>query len=216
MIPLIRVHDVNYGLVERTDLGEMADLLASVFSRFDPPAIAAGLSFDDVRELVRHYGQRVPDDALTVIARSQPSGKLIGAMLTDDFADPPPKHLEGLLAGNFKSIGAILEKLDGQYRKIRQVHPGTILHLFMLGVDPAFGGKGIARNLVQVTLENGRQKGYQRAVTEATGRVSQHIFRSHGFEELFRVPYQEFIFDGERPFSVIVDHEAIVLLERAL
>ena len=135
-------------------------------------------------------------------------------MLTDDFASPPPDHLENLLSGNFKPIAALLEGLDDQYRRIHKFDLGKILHLFMLGVAPDFGGKGIARMLVQQTLENGRSRGYERALTEATGKVSQHIFRSQGFVERFRIVYKEFLHEGKRPFGTISDHEAVILLER--
>ena len=52
MITITQVQDIIYGLPETTDIKEMADLLANVFSRFEPPAVAAGLSFDNVREIV--------------------------------------------------------------------------------------------------------------------------------------------------------------------
>jgi ribosomal protein S18 acetylase RimI-like enzyme len=151
-----------------------------------------------------------------MIARNQSSGKLVGAMLTDDFAAPQPEGFEKLTTVNFAPIAALLEKLDDQYRTVCPVAPGKALHLFMMGVDPDFGGRGIARTLVEVTLDNGKWKGYEKAITEATGKVSQHIFRSTGFVEQFRVPYQEFHFQGKYPFRTIVDHEAIMLLERNL
>jgi len=215
MILLKQEQDIDYGLMEHADIEEMMNLLATVFSSFDPPAVAAGLSFDEVHKLVKHYAQRAPSEALTVIARSQPSARLIGAMLTDDFASPPPEDLDNL-AGNFEPVAALLEELDEQYRKIHRVEPGKFLHLFMLGVAPDFGGRGIARTLVQLTLENGRHKGYERAITEATGNVSQHIFRHQGFVERFRIPYREFIHNGKHVFDTIVDHEAVILLERNL
>ena len=137
------------------------------YRRYEPPAVAAGLSFDKVREIVVLYAQRAPGDRLTIVARDQPTGRLIGAMLTDDFASPPPDHLEHLLSGNFRSIVALLEGLDEQYRRVQIVDPGKILHLFMLGVAPHFGGRGVARMLVQQALENGKHRGYELAITEA-------------------------------------------------
>lgn len=216
MIPLVKSGNIEYGLVERPDLKEMANLLADVFSRFEPPAVAAGLSFDDMYEIVRLFGQRAPDDALTVLARDQISGKIVGAMLTDDFASAPPAQIEQLLMGHFSPIAALLEELDDQYRRIHRIDPGKVLHLFMLAVAPEFGGKGIARTLVRVTLNNGRRNGYDRAVTEATGNVSQHIFRSLGFVDRFRILYKEFDHGGRRPFESITEHQSVVLLERHL
>jgi ribosomal protein S18 acetylase RimI-like enzyme len=215
MILLTRSQDVDFGIAEEADIDAMAQLLAGVFSRFDPPAVAAGVSFDEFLELAKSYGRRAPDDGLTVIARLQSTGELIGAMLTDDFASPPPARVEPL-AEHFKPIVALLEGLDQRFRQFHQVTPGRYLHLFLLGVAPEFGGRGIAHTLVRLTLENGRHKGYERAVTEATGNVSQHIFRNHGFIERFRIPYREFEYNGKCIFNTIVDHDSVMLLERHL
>jgi hypothetical protein len=52
------------------------------------------------------------------------------------------------------------------------------LHLFMIAVDHRHKGRKVAHNLVRACLQNGARKGYHTAVTEATGVISQHIFRS--------------------------------------
>ena len=215
MIVVADVQDIQYGLLESADLEELIELLADVFSRFDPPAAAAGLSFDDARALVRLFAQRAPYDALTIVAREQSSGKLIGAMLTDDFATPPPGGVDNL-SEHFHPIAALLDGLDEQYRKTRRVVPGEILHLFMLGVSPEFGGKGIAHTLVQLTLDNGKRNSYKTAITEATGNVSQHIFRKLGFIEQFCTAYKEFHYHGKQIFETIVEHDAVILMERKL
>jgi GNAT superfamily N-acetyltransferase len=210
-----RIQDVVYGIAETADIEEMADLLANVFSRFEPPAVASGLSFDEVREIVLQYGWRAPADGLTLLARDQPSGRLIGAMLTDDFATPPPVPPDRL-PKKFMPIAALLDELDRQYREHHSVVQGDALHLFMLGVAPDFGGKGIANGLVRLTLDNGKQKGFSRAITEATGNVSQHVFHKQGFVGRFRIAYPDFRFEGRRTFETIVEHQAVLLMERRL
>lgn len=215
MIVIADAQDVRYGLLESTDIEEMAVLLADVFSRFDPPAVAVGLLFDEVCGLVRLFSRRAPDDALTVVARVKPSGRLIGAMLTDDFTCPPPEGIDKVTK-HFDPIAALLDRLDEQYRNTHSVRHGEILHLFMLGVDAGFGGRGIAQTLIRLTLDNGKRKGYKSAVTEATGNVSQHVFRNLGFAEQFRTAYREFNYRGTRIFNKIVEHEAIILMERSL
>ncbi len=215
MISLTRSHDLSYGLLEQADFEEMAELLASVFSRFEPPAVAAGLTLDDVREVVRHVGQNAAADKLTVIARLQPAGTIVGAMLTDDFVSPASVSSDAL-PRRFAPIGALLEALDGRYRTLRHPAQGRFLHLFMLGVTPDFGGRGIAGTLVRLVLDNGKKRGYDVAVTEATGKISQHVFLKQGFRECFRVAYQEFRYDREAVFESIADQGAAILMERDL
>jgi ribosomal protein S18 acetylase RimI-like enzyme len=110
----------------------------------------------------------------------------------------------------------MLDGLDADYRQGRTIAPGHYLHLFMLGVDPRFGGRGIAQQLVAACLSNGREKGFTHAVTEATGVVSQHIFRKLGFTERLRVPYQDYRYEGRPVFASIREHDATILMDRPL
>jgi ribosomal protein S18 acetylase RimI-like enzyme len=215
MISIDERSDLEYGVCEATDVREMAHLLAKVFSRYDPPAVAAGLSFEELEQLVSLFGPRTASDGLSIIARARPSGDIIGALLADDFVSSLAEGFDKEFE-HFAPVGALLNELDEQYRKTRTMVPGEILHVFMVGVEPEHGGKGIAQTLVRLCLENGERKGYRVAVTEATGRVSQRIFRKLGFADRFSVSYKEFNYGGRRVFQGIQDHDAAILLEKHL
>ena len=215
MILLRQTQGISYGLAEATDVGEMTDLLAGVFSRSEPLAMATGLTFDEMQTIVGHLGQRIADAGLSVIARDQQSGTLIGASLTDDFAIPAPENID-VLPGKFRPIAEILEGLDQQYRKTHRINPGEVLHLLMVAIAPDSGGKGVASMPLTLTLEYGQQKGYVKAVGEVTGKASQHIFRKHGFVERFSIHYSDFQYQGKRVFNSIGEHEAVILMERTL
>src|ERR1051326_3404485 len=92
MIDVTQEQNIIYGLPETADIEEMAELLADVFSRYEPPAVAAGLSITTVREIVNLYCRRAAGDGHTIVTRDGSTGKLIGAMLTDDFAGHPSEN----------------------------------------------------------------------------------------------------------------------------
>jgi len=46
--------------------------------------------------------------------------------------------------------------------------------------------------------------------------MSQHVFRKLGFVGRFQVPYQEFMFDGQRVFSSIEGVDGTVRMTREL
>lgn len=206
---------IEYGLLEEAEFGAMAALIADAFSRSEPPAVAAGLSASDVERLVSAFRAKALAEALTVVAREVPGGALVGALLTEDFGTPPPEGLEEAVP-RFAPIGALLEGLDRRYRDTRAVVPGSRLHLFMLAVADHAAGRGIAHRLVGACLENGKARGYGFAVTEATGKVSQHVFRKLGFRDLFSTAYADFRHEGRAVFSSIVGHEGTILMERTL
>lgn len=214
MITLDVVADVEYGLIEEGEINAMASLLAEAFSLYEPPAVAVGLTAPEIKRLVTAFGPKAMSERLSIIARAA-TGVLLGALLVEDFATPPPSDLESI-APRFAPIGALLDGLDSQYRASRSIEPGAYLHLFMVGVAHHASGRGIAHQLITTGLAHGKSRGYSHAVTEATGSVSQHVFRKLGFREILAASYKEFLFEGQHVFSSVVGAEATILMERQL
>ena len=173
------------------------------------------ISLEEFADFVRLLGPKVEQEGLTVIARNQDTNQIIGAIVNDDFAIDPPEEMRPL-GDNFEPLWAVLDELDSQYKMGRILPSGEYLHFFLLAVDPLQSGKNIAKNLVQTCLENGIRKGYKTGIVEATGVVSQHIFRKFGFVDRFEAPYKTFTFQGRPVFESIKDHHGIILMDKAL
>ena len=197
------------------DTPAVVELLAREFSAADPPAVAMELTPAELEAFVGRLCPTAAIDGLTIVARAPHTGQIVGVVLTDDFGAPPAVDLSGV-SGKILPILTMLDGLDEAYRKDRPIAAGQYLHLFMLGVDARFARRGIAQQLVAACLANGRAKGYTHAVTEATGVVSQHVFRKSGFLERQRASYRDYRQDGRAVFASIQGHEATILMERAL
>jgi hypothetical protein len=206
---------VQYELFDISELYEVAAMAAEAFTRYEPVISSLGISLEDFADFVRLLGPKVGQEELTVIARNQDTNQIIGAMVTDDFAIEPPEEMR-CLGNNFEPMWAVLDELDTQYKQGRILPKGEYLHLFLLAVDHRQSGKNVARNLVQICLENGVMKGYKTGIVEATGVVSQHIFRKFGFLDRFEAPYQTFTFQGRQVFESIKDHHGLILMDKAL
>ena len=213
MLLITEFDEIRYGILENQDLAEMAQVIGEVFSRGDPLGVAIGMTAEEIRAFVMVFGAKSVAEGLTIIARER-SGELVGAMFSDDFGTPPPDL--GNLPESFAPVGALLEILDEEYHATQTVNIGSHAHLVMLAVSPAMSGKGIAQNLVRLCMENAAKRGYQFAVTEATGPVSQHIFHKLGFHECFMVSYKEFRFHDEPVFASIESTKGTMLMEANL
>jgi GNAT superfamily N-acetyltransferase len=193
----------------------MTRLLAEAFSRRDPPAVAVGLTVPEFEAFVRLFCPGAAAAGLTIVARSVATGEMMGALLTEDAASALPEGMDRL-SPKFDPITDILGRLDEEYRGGRIAPPGECLYLFLLGVDERFVGQGVARALVTAGLENGARRGYRMAVTEATNRTSQHIFRTLGFVERVRLSYRDHRFGGRAVFASIEEHGGPILMDRPL
>ncbi|MDD5411539.1 MAG: hypothetical protein PHF31_09015 [Methylobacter sp.] len=212
---LNKAEGVQYELFNISELDEMAMMTGKAFARYEPVTSALGISSEDFAEFVRLLGPKAVQDELTVIARDQETNQIIGAMISDDFASEPPEEIRRL-GDNFEPVWAILDELDTQYMQGGILPKGEYLHFFLLAVDHRQTGKNVARNVVRICLENGVGKGYKTGIVEATGIVSQNIFRQSGFVDCFEIPYKTFTFQGRHAFDSIEGHQGIILMDKAL
>ncbi len=206
---------LTYGVLQACDADAVVHLLAAAFSAREPPAVAMGLSYDDLATFVRQLIPCAADAGLSAVARPASAGDAVGVMLNDDFGRPFPIN-SSAISQKFLPIFSMLGELDDLYRESRAVGKGECLHLFMLAVDPPFTGKGVAQRLVETSLQLAKTKGYRYAVTEATGLISQRVFRKLGFEERFRTSYADYKYREQSVFASIVAHDGTALMERSL
>jgi len=206
---------VRYAVCDPSDVPELCRTLALTFTRNDPPAVAVGLTPDEFEAFVAAVAAPESTQGLTLLARDLASGVLAGALLTEDAASPPPDELTAL-SERFDPIFDLFGQLDAQLAEPQITEPGAVLHLFLLGVDGRFGGRGIARRLVQASLAHGTAMGYGAAITEATNRTSQHIFRKAGFATRASVSYADYRRDGVEVFASISEHGGPAAMMREL
>lgn len=205
----------DYGVYTAQDAAEMARLLGEVFSRRDPPAVAVGVTPSEFEAFVRLFCPKAAEEGLTIVARRAGTRELVGALLTEDSASALPDGMDRL-SPKFEPIFDILGQLDAEYRADRTLRTGESLHLFLLGVAESVAGQGVAQHLVSMCLEYGARKGYRLAVTEATNKISQHIFRKRGFVERVRRSYGDHRFDGQVVFASIAEHGGPILMDKRL
>jgi ribosomal protein S18 acetylase RimI-like enzyme len=206
---------VVYGIYTKSDEDEMMQLLGQVFAERDPPAVAVGVTPAEFEELIQLFTPKAAADGLTIVARSAETGEMCGVMLTEDSASSLPDGLEHL-SSKFDPIFDILGQLGEAYRSGEAVRPGESIHLFLLGVSRRFAGRGIAQQLVAECLANGISRGYRVAVTEATNKISQHVFEKQGFVERVRRSYGDYRFGGQAVFASIADQGGPMLMEKRL
>lgn len=206
---------IEYGLPKAKEADAMSRLLGEVFIRRDPPAYAVGLNATEFEDFARLLCPKAITGELTIVARRADTNELVGVMLTEDCASAMPEGMERL-SGKFEPILDILGQLGTEYWGNRLAQPGEALHLFLLAVAEQVAGRGIAQRLVADCLEHGARKGYRLAVTEATNKISQHVFRKLGFVERVRRSYESHRFDGRACFASIAEQGGPMLMDRFL
>src|SRR5215470_1823830 len=95
---LHEVQGVQYELFDMGALDKMALVVAEAFNRAEPMTVARDVPLHEFVDFVKLLAPKAQQEELTVLARDQETGRVIGAMIADDFASEPPEDLE-LLSG---------------------------------------------------------------------------------------------------------------------
>ena len=206
---------IEYSVCTARDTDEMARMLGETFSRREPPAVALGITAGEFETFVQLLCPAAVAEELTIVARRADTGEMIGALLTEDSASAMPHGMDGLTR-KFDPIFDILGQLETEYRAGHAARHGESMHLYLLGVAESASGHGVAKQLVAECLETGARKGYRVAVTEATTKASQHVFRRLGFRERVHRSYEQHRFNGHAVFASVAEHGGPILMDRHL
>jgi len=88
---LREMQGVRYELFEMDALDEMALVVAEAFRRDEPMTVARDVPRHVFVDFVKLLAPKARREELTVLARDQETGRVIGAMIADDFASAPPE-----------------------------------------------------------------------------------------------------------------------------
>lgn len=78
----------------------------------------------------------------------------------------------------------------------------TILHIQDLAVLSEYSGRGIASDMISMTIDIASKLNYSGIITEASS-ASQNVFYKCGFQSINSIVYDEYQYQGEKIFSGI-------------
>jgi ribosomal protein S18 acetylase RimI-like enzyme len=214
MMPMER-DGLTYAPLEAQDLDRVAEVVAQSFTDgSEPVALALGVTAEDFKGFLKALLPKFPGEGLSIVARDAQTNEICGAQLNDEMMiDLPVDPSQFPWAG---PVFAVANELYRQYFQQGSLQPHHCIHLFIICVSRSSRGKGISHQLLDLSLETGRARGYRRAVVEASGLVSQHVLRKAGFTTRVEIPYATFEIEGTRPFEHTGGHPSIMLMDKDL
>ncbi|KAF9924317.1 hypothetical protein FBU30_005683 [Linnemannia zychae] len=129
--------------------------------------------------------------------------------------------------GHGDAIQAILNKLADIWTKnttIFKTNPSAkVMKFIALGVDARYEGKGLAKELLNASMDKARDTGCDAVMVVASAFATQHLFSNRlGFEMMGRLKYCEFEWVNEKtgklekPFENLMKPEFIEIYEKKL
>lgn len=214
---LTHINGIDYEIFSMDDAPGALDVVTEAFINYEPMTAFKKVTPEAFQHFAGLLLPKADSEQLTIVARDPESGDIIGAMISEDIGNPPPEGLD-TLDERFGPIFTLLEQLGNTYFETKpEPKPGEYAHLFMVGTRHTRKSRGVGINLVNLAVENARNRGYRIAFAETTGVISQHVFKNHiGFQQRHEIFYNDFDYEGEKVFAKIEGHPSCMLVDLEL
>ncbi|RWS24937.1 hypothetical protein B4U80_13149 [Leptotrombidium deliense] len=192
-------------LMQKEDIEEVARLLSITFPDREPCTSYLGISHEDFYE---HFGKEwteecAKDDLSFVCLDTQlEEGKqIIGFRCSHPLKLSEIKEVKIDDNDNFNVTDAFSDVVNDYKREWFKVHSeekdAKCVFFLALGTKEGYENLGIASKLVNASLNNAKEKGYDYVYVIASAAQTQHIFENkYKFKAIIRKEYEKFEYKG--------------------
>lgn len=170
-------------------------------------------------ELEEYCSTESIENNLSVMAVST-SGAIIGVELNGQLGPPSdeePDYITECMNPKFKKILKLLRHVDKNVNRIRDFTGINVLELRIISVDHTWRGKGVAKALIEKSMDIAREKGFHMMRADCTSMYSGKLCARIGFEPIYQLNYADYVDeDGNPIFSPAFPHVAVVTYIRKI
>lgn len=198
------------------DVDAAARLYTEVFLADEPTTRISGMDFPGFFPFAEAYVKILARKKLSFIAREIETGEIVGFIFSLDLTDDPEQEepIMKEFLSHFRGTVAMLDELEARYFNHETLLPGSVFHVFQIGVRRGFRERGTAKTMIHQTVSHARDLGFSQVAADCTGPVSKQAFDRCGFHEVCYYPYDEFCMDEATVFAGL--NQGISLMVRDL
>ncbi len=196
---------ISYEILKPKDAAEAARLINDVFLNHEPMSICNNPDPQKHLVLISHLVTYTAEAGLTVAARDEETGKLVGALTHRDYTlVPSPGLPEEYIPylNMFNAEMAICHELEEPLIK-KDYSKGELFQPFQLAVLPGYSGKGIASGLAAQSVQLGKKLGFSAAAVECSVMGSRRAFEKNGYRLINSVSFKDFVYNDAKFYGSI-------------
>jgi ribosomal protein S18 acetylase RimI-like enzyme len=197
------------------DVEAAARLYTLVFLSDEPTSRRHALDSARFLPYARTYVRWLAGKDLSFLAKDAVTGELLGFVFCFDFLDDPGRESPELqeFIRHFRQAVAMIDELEARHIRRESVRPGSVLHIFQIGVNRKGRREGIARAMIRRVLTRAKERGFGQVVTDCTGPASRQVFEQCGFSVMGFSSYDSFYMDGTCFFDGLVGGISLMILD---
>ena len=207
--------DFCFSTVQPEDVEEVSEFLLKYFFAEEPLGQSLNLDPDkEVRPWLSKMVEHEIREGISVVVRLRSPegaptgcGEMVAVCLND--VEREVNDAEDVTIFTFVErdtqpsmwkITRVLDDLLAGQDLFARYQVDALVTCQMLCVDPRFGGRGLAKKLIQLTEDLTTMSGYSLIISEATSEFSARAFLKSGFHREKTIQYATFTLDGQQPF----------------
>ncbi|XP_011875954.1 PREDICTED: dopamine N-acetyltransferase-like isoform X2 [Vollenhovia emeryi] len=148
------------------------------------------------------------------------SGAIVGLELNGKMEPPSneePEYIRSCKNAKFKKILRLLHHIDKGVNMGGQFRNCNVMEIKILSVDTSWRGKGIAKTLMEKSIEIAKEQGFHYARADCTSFFSGKVCARLGFEAIYNLNYNDYVDEDGKPiFSPASPHTAAITYVKKL
>ncbi|CRK93822.1 CLUMA_CG007349, isoform A [Clunio marinus] len=192
---------ITYDLITEDDKEQVLKLLKATFFQDEP--LNRCVELGECKDLEIYCTKSISDGCSYKAVNGD--GEIIGVFLNGIIKKPTADMTPCSLASStdhpkFKKIMSLMDYVDSKFN-IFALYPDIDLFVDgkILAVDSKYRGHGIAGHLTDKTIENLRLRKIPIFSILCSSHFSARVCEKMGFEEVFQLPFEDFVDDEGKP-----------------
>jgi len=208
----------NVDFITEDDVPEVIDFLKIHFFKDEP--MNTFLQLGECKELEEYATHCIPEKCSFKATNSK--GEIIGVFLNGIIHKPDPEaehvsYAKDCQHEKFKKILTLFDYIESIFN-LFTVYPeyDCALDGKILAVDSSYRGLGIAGKLTTRTIEYMQEKSIPLFHVMCSSKFSARVCEKIGFEEVFSLPFLDYVVNGENPLLPADPHKEIKVMAKRI
>ena len=197
-------------LIEQAHRPKALAMIAEAFAKDDPLAHSQAMRESDFHDFIDGLYDNFVADRLSFVAIDSDTDRIAAIVLAEVYRSTPGDEGSDAITALF---AIAREAYFADYSPLE----GELMHISFVASNPDYRRQRLAHQLCEHCLAEARDRGYSKAMVEASGIRSRTLLEQHlGFQAQVSTSYADFEWRGELPFSSIADHGGMTIMDRVL
>lgn len=201
----------SISILNETHIEAAAELFTRSFCDSEPLTQCLHIPYHDFMPFAREVVTKAATDELSIVAIDK-EGEVIGCAIAEDFCDPIKPQLAH---PKLKPIFTLLEQLSEDFYSKNYMR-NLVIHIWVTAVSDKARGVGLSTILNNACVTRSVEKHFRYVYSEFTNAKNETIMKRYPDNiKLNTIPFNEFVFEDEKPFASLEGHASCYICTAA-